>query len=365
MFRLSQPSVGIEEEKALRSVLRSGFYVQGRQVAAFEGLAARYLNVKHAMAVNSGTSALHLALLALRIGPGDEVIVPDYTFPATANAVELCQAKAVMVDIEARTFNIDPDQIKKHITSKTKAVIPVHLFGQTADMDPILALAKKYRIAVIEDAACAMGAQSKGRKAGSLGTLACFSFHPRKILTTGEGGLVVTDDQALAGRVKLLRNHGLESVNGKIDLVCPGYNYRMTELQAAMGLVQLKKLPSLMMRRQNLAKAYAQQLRNIPWLSLPETLEGNSHAFQTYIVQLEEPLERGRFIAYLKRKGIEANIGTYAMHRLKYYKHKYRLQAGHYPVAEKIFQSTVALPFHEGLTLQNIRTIASIIRTFQ
>ncbi len=362
MIRLAIPTIDSQEERAVLAVLRSGFLVQGKTVAKFEEAVARYLNVKYAVAVSSGTSALHLALVAFGIGPGDQVIVPDYTFPATANVVELTGAKPVFADIDPITFNIDPKTIERLITKKTKAIIPVHLFGQSADLTPILRLAKKYKLKVIEDAACVLGAEYKGRKCGTIGDIGCFSFHPRKVITTAEGGMVVTNNRSIAGRLKILRNHGIDNKGNKIDFVMPGFNYRMTEIQAAMGLVQLKRIPGLIRSRRKVASMYDAQLGPMEWIKTPSTPSDNTHVFQTYIIQIPGNIDRDRLIAHLRKNGIEANFGTYALHRLTFYKNKYRLKVGQFPVTEKVFHSSIALPVFEHLSVGQIRKIAASLR---
>jgi perosamine synthetase len=365
MFRLSIPSIGREEERAVAEVLRSGFLVQGKKVAEFEGAIAQYLGVKYAVAVNSGTSALHVALLALGIGPGDEVILPDYTFPATVNVVELTGAKPVIVDIEPLTFNIDPQKIEKAITSKTKAIMPVHLFGQSADLGPILAVARKHKLHIVEDAACVLGAEYKGRKSGTLGHVGCYSFHPRKIITTAEGGIIVTNIKAVAEQMRLLRNHGMIHGKNGMDFLTAGFNYRMTELNAAIGVVQMRKLTRLIAARRRVAKEYDRQLSDIPWVMTPQTPRSNTHVFQAYIIQVAKSVDRDRFMAYLRKQGIEVNFGTYALHRLSFYKSKYRLPADRFPVAEEVFKTTVALPLYEHLSKNQIRSIVDVIRKFR
>jgi perosamine synthetase len=364
MFRLSIPVIGSEEERAVRKVLKSGFLVQGKKVAEFETVVADFLGVKFAVAVNSGTSALHLALIALNIGPGDEVILPDYTFPATINVVELCGAKPVIVDIEPDTFNIDPEKIEKAITAKTKAIMPVHLFGQSADMDPIIRLGRKRKIPVVEDAACVLGATYNGHPCGTLGQMGCFSFHPRKIITTGEGGLIVTNNQRLAERLRLLRNHGMVHGAKGIDFLEAGFNYRMTEMSAAMGLVQMGKLSEIISDRQKVAAQYDRQLKALPWMSSPKVFSKNTHIYQAYIAQVDSSVDRNALLKYLKNQNVEANFGTYALHRLTFYRTKYQLKAKDFPVTESIFNRTLALPFFAGLSKNQIQQIVRILERF-
>jgi perosamine synthetase len=367
MFRLSIPSIGREEELAVSEVLKSGFFVQGKKVAQFEEAVAAYLGVKHAVAVNSGTSALHVALLAMGIGPGDEVILPDYTFPATVNVVELTGAKPVIVDIEPNTYNMDPRQVEAAVTPRTRAIMPVHLFGQSADLDPILKVAQKHKLQILEDAACVLGARYKGRLCGTIGDAGCFSFHPRKIITTGEGGMVVTDKPAIAERLRILRNHGMEfrPNTNSIDFVAAGFNYRMTEMNAAIGLVQMKKLSKFIAGRQKVAREYDRRLKKISWIKTPVTPKTNTHMYQAYIVHVDPSVNRDRLMGYLKSHGIEVNFGTYALHRLSFYKTKYRLQAGRFPAAEDAFKTTLALPLYERLTKHQIHAIADVIGKFR
>jgi len=365
MIRLAIPSIDAQEERAVQAVLRSGFLVQGKTVARFEEAVARYLDVKHAVAVSSGTSALHLALVSFGIGPGDEVIVPDYTFPATANVVELVGAKPVFADIDPETFNIDAKAVEKLINKKTKAIIPVHLFGQSADMAPLMRLAKKYKLKVIEDAACVLGAEYKGRKCGTIGDIGCFSFHPRKVITTGEGGMAVTNDRSIADRLRTLRNHGIAHKGSKIDFVMAGFNYRMTEIQAALGLVQLKRIKALILSRRKVAGIYDSQLGAIDWIKTPSTPAYNTHVFQTYIIQISGAIDRGQLLRFLQQNGIEANFGTYALHHLTFYKKKYHLKASQFPVTEVVFQNSIALPVFEHLSVDQIRRITAILKKFR
>ncbi|MBI3013631.1 MAG: DegT/DnrJ/EryC1/StrS family aminotransferase, partial [Candidatus Tectomicrobia bacterium] len=262
--RIVRPSVGKEEAEAIGEVLASGFLTQGAAVARFEELLARVTGAPYVVAVSSGTAALHLALLALGIGPEDEVITSDFTFPATVNTIELVGAKPVLLDIDLVTYNMEADQLESAITPRTKAVLAVHEFGLMADMETIGQVAGRWSLPVIEDAACALGASQQVRGqpvvAGSAGKVGCFSFHPRKSITTGEGGCLTTADEELARCLRALRNHGLESAGGQVNLTLPGLNYRLTELQAAMGAVQLKKLDWALSERRRLAACYNERL---------------------------------------------------------------------------------------------------------
>ena len=293
---IAQPSTGDEEWEALREPLQSGWLTQGPVVRRFEEAFARRHDVPHALATTSCTTALHLALAALGIGPGDEVIVPAFTWIATANAVVYCGATPVFVDVDPDTYNIDPALTAAAVTPRTRAVVPVHLFGLCAEMAAIRE-AVGGSVAVVEDAACAAGASYRGRPAGGLGDVACFSFHPRKSITTGEGGMLVTADAELAERAEQLRNHGAsvpEEVrhHGPAPFLLPdfdelGFNYRMTDLQAAVGLVQLSKLDGFIDERAQWAKWYAEELASFEWLRVPAEPEGGNHAWQAYVTVVD------------------------------------------------------------------------------
>lgn len=362
MIRLVVPEVGEEDIRAVKEVIDSGNLVQGKKVEEFEHLVAEYVGTKYAVAVNSGTSALHLSLLSLGIGEGDEVITSDFTFPATANVIELSGAKPEFVDIDLNTYNIDVDQIEGKISSVTRAIIPVHIFGLMADMEAIFNLARKYDLNVIEDAACALGAtcviKGKTRYAGSLGDVGCYSFHPRKNITTGEGGMVVTDNGKLAQRLRELRNHGMVSRQGKIDFTSAGFNNRMTEMQAAIGIVQMGKLNAIINRKTKLAQIYDQELRGIEWLTIPQRPDNFKHIYQSYVVLIDGEVDRDRLINKLREKDIEANIGTYALHMLDFYRKKYGFSDAEFTNARIAFEQSLALPLYPRMSEGDIRNVA-------
>ena len=327
---ITRPSVGEDEWLAVREPLVSGWLTQGAKVAEFEAAFAARHGVKHAIATTSCTTALHLALVALDIRPGDEVIVPAFTWVATANVVRYCGATPVFSDVDPVTFNIDPEKIAAAITPRTKAIVPVHLFGLCADMDTIAEVAGE--IPLVEDAACAAGAAYRGRPAGSLGRIGCFSFHPRKIITTGEGGMVTTNDDQLAERINMLRNHGAslseeQRHHGAKPYLLPdfnmlGFNYRMTDLQGAVGIVQLTKLDEFVAERRRLAAEYTRQLANIAWLHAPIVNEAYQHSWQTYVCRIDEgtaPLSCQDIMQQLQEWGIGVRPGTHAIPDLGLY----------------------------------------------
>jgi len=354
VIRLTIPEIGDEEIAAVAAVLRSGYLVQGQHVQAFEQRVAEAVGVRHAVAVSSGTAALHLALRAAGIGPGDEVIVPDFTFPATANVVELVGARPALVDIDLATFNVDVAQIRPAITRRTRAIMPVHLFGQPADMGPILALAAEHGLLVIEDAACALGAEYHGRRCGGLGNAGCFSFHPRKTITTGEGGMVVTDDERLAGRVRQLRNHGMARHGEAVRFVDAGFNYRLTDFQGALGAVQMGRLEEIIARRIYLAGLYHQALASLPGVTRPTAMDGTRHIWQSYVILLDEGVERAAVMRTLAEAGIETTIGTYAVSAQPHYAGK----AGRLPNSLRAYERGLCLPLHTRMTEADIEEVA-------
>src|SRR5437870_5377732 len=351
--------LGEAELAAVREVLASGMLTQGPKVEAFEKAFAKDLGRKHAIAVTNGTAALHVALLAHGIGPGQEVVIPPLTFFATASTVLLCGAKPVFVDIDRSSYNVDPAKVSSVITRKTAAIMPVHLYGQTAEMDPILAAARDRGIPVIEDAAQAAGAEYHGKKAGNLGDTACFSFYATKNMTTGEGGMIVTDDDRIAEKARLLRHHGQPA---KYEHVLVGFNYRMTEIAAAIGLAQLAKLDGWVKQRRANARALTKGLDGIEGLVPPS--EGNwmVHSFYQYIVRREEPFPRSRdeIVEDLNEDG----IGCRPSYPMPLYKQKALRDLkirGRCPVAEDVIPGLFELPAHPGVGPAEIERIVAAV----
>jgi perosamine synthetase len=324
---IARPSFGQLEEEAVIEVLRSGWVSQGPRVAEFERQFAEYVGAEHAVAVSSCTTALHLALVAAGVKPGDEVICPSLSFIATANAIVYAGATPVFVDIDRSTFNLDPSRIEELITSRTRAILLVHQIGLPAAIDEIKAIASRHGLALVEDAACAIGSEYRGQRIGKPHTsMACFSFHPRKVLTTAEGGMLTTNDAELAARVRRLRQHAMNVsdlarhrssrvVIESYDEI--GYNYRMTDLQAAIGLVQLHRLDRMLARRRELAERYSQRLSAFGWLVPPHEPAAALHNFQSYMVRLTEdaPLTRDGLMQELLDRGVASRRGIMAIHR--------------------------------------------------
>lgn len=362
MIKLSKPYITDQCISNVVEVLRSGNLVQGQFVNQLENDVKSYLGVKHAFAVSSGTAALHLALIALGIGPGDEVIVPAFTFPATANVVELVGATTVLVDINLDDFCIDTSKIEQAITPKTKAIMPVHEFGQAAKMDDIVQLAQKYNLNIVEDAACALGAEFGSKKVGTFGELGCFSLHPRKAITSGEGGIVVTDDDTFAEKIMIYRNHGIVYGNGKMDFIAAGFNYRLTDFQAALCLPQLFDIENIIQKRIEIAEKYSVSLINKKdKYKIPVIFEDRRMVYQSYHILVNPSIDRDLLITYLKQNGIEANYGAQALNTLSYFQNKYTYALEDCPNAVIANKQGLALPLSMYLTDYEIEKVISYL----
>ncbi len=373
MIRLSVPSIEDDDLDAVAAVLRTGFLVQAANVAKFEESLKAITGSKHAVALTNCTAALQLALLAIDVRPGDLVAVTAYSWISTANVIELCGAQPVFVDIDERTFNMCPDALEETLARITKtvdgkrrlkAILPVHTFGQMADMTRLLAVGEKYGLPVVEDAACALGATWKGKQAGSLGLMGCFSFHPRKAVTTGEGGAITTDDEAIANRLRALRNHGLDPTAPTPDFIMPGFNCRMTEFQGAFGVTQLAKMPRILGARQRLAKVYDGFLAGTS-IQAPYVAPEATHAVQSYVTTLPEAIapSRAAIIKTLRERGIETNIGTWHMPMTTYFRTRYGFRPGDFPRADNVFARSLTLPLYEGLGEADLRKVVDEVRS--
>lgn len=373
-IQISLPVTGEEEWQAVREPLMSGWLTAGPKVRQFEEMFAERHNVKHAIAVTSATTALHLALVALDIKEGDEVIVPAFTWVSTANVVLYCRATPVFVDVDPATFNLDVNDLKKRITPRTKAIIPVHLFGLCADMDAIRTVAPN--IPLIEDGACAAGAAYKDRPAGSLGDIGCFSFHPRKSITTGEGGMMTTNNDVLAEKLQMLRNHGAsiseeQRHKGAKPYILPdfnllGYNYRMTDLQGAVGVVQMAKLDQFIDERAEWAQYYHRELASIKWLQTPQYSSDFKHGWQSYVTLVDPktaPMSRNEIMEYLQQQGISTRPGTHAVHMLNFYKDTYGIKAEDFPGAQIANDHSMSIPLHNRMTAEDFQYVVDMLKS--
>jgi dTDP-4-amino-4,6-dideoxygalactose transaminase len=359
---LARPQTGEAEIEEIRGVMESGYLTQGPKVAEFERLVAERIGTAHAFATTSATTALHLSLAALGIEPGDEVLVPDFTFPATANVVVQQGAVPVLVDVELATFAIDPTDLARKAGARSKAIIPVHPFGLPADMDPILKLAEERGLAVLEDAACALGAQYRGRPVGSLGVAACFSFHPRKSITTGEGGMITTSSEPLAARIRLLRSHGGVRTGGRFVFEDAGFNYRLSDILAAVGVAQFRRLDQMLDARRRVAAGYDAALEGVDGVQIPACPSGLAHTYQSYVVLLDSRIDRDEVIARLASAGIETTLGTYALHAQPFFMRSYGSQAGDLPNSYRAYASSLALPLHAGITPSEVDEVVEALK---
>jgi dTDP-4-amino-4,6-dideoxygalactose transaminase len=353
---IAKPLIGDEEIEEVVKVLKSGFIAQGPKVAEFEEKFAEYIGVKHAVATSSGTTALHTALLALGIKAGDEVVTTPFTFAATSNSVLYVGAKPVFVDVNPETYNIDPEKIAEAITDKTKAIMPVHLYGQPADMDPIREIADDNDLKVIEDAAQAHGAVYNGKMVGSMGDAACFSFYPTKNMTTSEGGMVTTDDDATADDARAIRAHGESQ---RYTHVMLGYNFRMTDIAAAIGLAQLKKLDTFNGKRIENAKYLTSHINEIDGIKAPTVPENVKHVFHQYTIRVYKS-KRDDLIEFLNAEG----IGTGIHYPKPIYQQKIYQDMGFKascPEAEEAASSVISIPVHPSVEKSELEQIISTL----
>jgi len=364
MIRLARPSFDKKSILKINKVFKSGFLTQGHNVSLLEKNLKNYLKVKNVVVVSSGTAALHLSLLALGLKKNDEIIIPSFSFIATANVIELVGAKVKFVDINLKDCCIDVNKIEQSINSKTKAIIPVHEFGNPAEMDKIKKIAKKNNLFIIEDSACGIGSSYKKKKLGTIGDVGCFSFHPRKLLTTGEGGIVVTNNNKLSNKIRSLSNHGISLVNNKKIFSSVGLNYRMTDFQAVLGLDQLKKINKIINYKIKIAKLYKKYLSDIDWIALPEIKLFTKTNFQSFHIILDKRINRDLLIEYLKKNHIETNYGAQAIHVQKYYKKKYKFSNISYPNSYYAYKKGLVLPIGLHVSENDIKKISKIISLF-
>ncbi|MEW6451028.1 MAG: DegT/DnrJ/EryC1/StrS family aminotransferase [Pseudomonadota bacterium] len=373
---LTTPKFGDEEVEAVRRVLESKWVTQGPATREFENLIASRHGAKHGVATTSCTAALHLAALALGLQPGDEVIVPAFTWVTSAHCAEYVGARAVFADVDLTTFNLDPAAVAAAITPRTKAIVAVHLFGLAAPLDELKALAARHGLFIIEDAACAIGTTYKGLPVGAVGDVGCFSFHPRKVITTGEGGLVTTNSDQFADRARTFRNHGTTAMPasdplGKhpytmAEFGALGYNLRLSDIQAAVGIAQYARLDQLLVERRGRAQRYLNLLADVPDLALPKAGNNEGHAYQSFVIRVREGgrARRNHLMDRMQEAGIQTRPGTHAVHRLGYYYDRYRIDASAFPNACVAEDTTITLPIFPGMTDVQQDSIVDRIRTF-
>jgi perosamine synthetase len=381
---IARTSLTTEEIQSVIDPLQSGWLVQGPQVKSFEDKWCEFTGAPRSLAVTSCTAGMHLALAALDLGPGDEVILPAFTWISTANVIEHQGATPIFCDIDPVTFNIDVEQIERLITKKTVGIMPVHLFGLAADLNPIMALAKSYDLWVVEDAACGFGATYGGQHVGYFGNAGAFSFHPRKAITTGEGGMVTTTDENLASKIQQLRDHGavisdLQRHHGPkpyllADHIHAGYNQRMTDIQGALGASQMKRAEAIISERRNIASAFDEAFTELDWLRTPTVPNGFEHGYQSYpcmfrpnditlgsIVAIN--LARNAWMEKLQTKGISTRPATHAVHMLSIYSKKYNLLPETFPNAYAANHCSISLPLFHGMTEDEQSYVINAVRT--
>lgn len=370
----AKPLLGLEEAAEVLDTLKSGWLSRGPRCTKFEQRILQFVGTKYAVAVNSCTAALFLALKAMGVGPGDEVITTPLTFIATANVIVHTGARPVFADVEPQTLNINAGEVAKKVSPRTRVIIPVHYAGQACDMDAILNLAQSRGLRVLEDAAHAICTTYKGRMVGSIGDATAFSFYATKNLVTGEGGMLTTDNEELANRVRILSLHGMDndawkrySAQGSwfYEVLLPGYKCNMTDLQAALGLKQLERIEAMQALRRQYAAAYNNGLANLPGITLPRVANDGGHAWHLYVIQVDEKeagISRERFIEEMKKKGIGTSVHFIPVHLHTYYKNTYGYKEGDFPVAEKAFKKLVSLPLYPRMTMQEVQKVIKAVR---
>lgn len=365
------PSVGEEEIAELVDTIRSNWLTMGPKTMKLEKQIEDYIGVKHAIAVNSCTAGLHLSLIVSGIGAGDEVIVPAYTFASTANVVEHSGAKPVFVDIEEKTFNLDPQKVRGAITPKTKAIMVVHYGGGAADLDELMKISREFNIPLIEDAAHAIGVEYNGKKIGAFGNLTSYSFYVTKNMTTGEGGAIVTNDDTIADRLRILRLHGISKDAWKrygkggsfmYGMEECGWKYNMTDLQASLGVHQIRKLDSFIQKRQELARQYDQKLSKLSGVKIPPRPSNVRHVIHLYPILLEN-YERNKFVEEMKELNIGTSVHFIPLPLHPFYKEKYGFPEGEFPVSERVYKQEVSLPLYPGMTSEDVDYVVEAVES--
>lgn len=360
--RLALPYTDQDELDEVAAVLASGYLTQGPKVQELETAVAGLVRADHAFATTSATTALHLSLAALGIGPGDEVIVPDFTFPATANVVVQLGARPVLVDVDPRTYAMQPELLERHRTPRTRAIMPVHPFGLSADMDALRAEADARGIPIVEDAACALATTYRGTPVGTLGRAGCFSFHPRKSITTGEGGMIVTNDGDLADRISLLRNHGGRRSSGRYRFEDAGFNYRLSDILAAVGVAQMRKLDWIIARRREIAALYDAGLADVPGVTPPWQPPWGGHVYQSYVARLDASIDRDAVIVAMAERGIETTLGTYALHAEPFFIRALGHRPGDLAHSWDAYRTTITLPLFPQMSVAMVERVIQALR---
>tara|TARA_B100000686_G_C16790448_1_gene978327 strand:+ start:1700 stop:2815 length:1116 start_codon:yes stop_codon:yes gene_type:complete len=362
--RISKPIFSKKTYLDIKNVLDSGNLVHGKFATIFEKKISKYLNIKYCSLVSSGTAALHLSLQALKIGKGDEVILPAYSYIATANVIEIVGAKPIFVDINIDDFCIDIEKIYEKITTKTKAIMPVHEFGMPSKINKICSIAKTNNLYVIEDAACALGAKYKDKHVGTFGKIGCFSLHPRKNITTGEGGIIVTNDKKIYNHVNSLKNHGIKFTNKNKVYAYPGYNYRITDIQATIGINQLRSLDSIISIRKKIALLYNKLLSEFKWIKIPNFDDTQVSVCQSYHIIISKDINLKDLSKFLKKNSIETGIGAQALPIQNYYSKKYKYKKLDYPNSYLAFKRGMVLPIGQHINLKDVINIYKVFKKY-
>ncbi|MDD5326936.1 MAG: DegT/DnrJ/EryC1/StrS family aminotransferase [Phycisphaerae bacterium] len=364
-IHLSRPDITEKEIEAVCAVLRTPNLSLGPKLPEFENAFAEYIGRKRAVAVNSGTSGLFLCLSALGIGPGDEVIVPPFTFIASANTIIMTGAKPVFVDIDSKTLNIDPAKIEAAITKKTKAIMPVEAFGSPADFDKICKIAKKHNLIILEDSCEALGSELNGKKAGTFGKISVFAFYPNKQITTGEGGMILTDDDDLADMCVSLRNQGRGKTGAWLSHERLGYNYRLSDINCALGIVQLSRIDEIKAKRAAVAKCYQQNLAGVDGLIVPAESPNCDMNWFVFVVQLTKEFtqtQRDVILEAMRAKGIQVSNYFSPVHLQPFIAEQFGCKKGDFPVTESVAERTIALPFYNDLTKDEIALVCETLK---
>jgi perosamine synthetase len=366
------PWINSIDKKSVQRSLDQRWLTNGPMLKKFEDKIGQYINTNYATGVGSATQALHLSLRSLDIGPGDEVIVPTFTFTATANSVLYCGAKPILVDVDNETFNISPKEIENKITKKTKVIIVVHYGGQSCDMNQILKISKKYKIKIVEDCAHALGTTFENRKCGSIGNIGCFSFYPTKIITTGEGGMITTNNKAIFNKVKILRSQGMSMQANdreskslwKYDITELGYNYRLDEIRASLGLSQFKRIKQINEKRIKIAHKYNKLIKKIKGLTIPIQKSNRNHIYHLYSIKVEDDyhLTRDQLFEKLSKKGIGTSVQYFPLHLMSLYKKKYKNCKNNFPNANDLKDKILCLPIYPQMTEKEINYVVTNLK---